>query len=76
MEVKELQFSLVELNLFLDTHPTDQQALALFEQINQQLQMKVAEYEKRFGPLTVQGQKAGCSYWQWVEGPWPWEMSY
>ena len=46
MEVKELQFSLVELNLFLDTHPTDQQALALFEQINQQLQMKVAEYEK------------------------------
>lgn len=76
LEVMELQFTAIDLNLFLDTHPEEQRALTLFDQINQELKMITAEYERLYGPLTARGQSPGNSNWQWVEGPWPWEITF
>ena len=73
LELQQLSFSLVDLNLFLDTHPTNQMALDLFRQFQQEFAEAAADYESQFGPLvaddadTTQG-------WAWVQTPWPWEM--
>ena len=71
--VQEADFVLYDLNLFLDTHPTNQMALDLFRQFQQEFAEAAADYESQFGPLvaddadTTQG-------WAWVRTPWPWEM--
>ena len=71
--VQEADFVLYDLNLFLDTHPTNQMALDLFRQFQQVFAEAAADYESQFGPLvaddadTTQG-------WAWVQTPWPWEM--
>ena len=36
LELQQLSFSLVDLNLFLDTHPDNQQAVADYNQLFQQ----------------------------------------
>ena len=71
--VQEADFVLYDLNLFLDTHPTNQMALDLFRQFQQEFAEAAADYEIQFGPLvaddadTTQG-------WAWGQTPWPWEM--
>jgi len=32
------------------------------------------EYEEEYGPLMNFGFSFSKSPWQWVEGPWPWEI--
>ena len=71
--VQEADFVLYDLNLFLDTHPTNHMALDLFRQFQQEFAEAAAYYESQYGPLvaddadTTQG-------WTWVQTPWPWEM--
>ena len=60
-QIQQAGFALVDLNLFLDSHPQNQMAL------------DQAEYEMMYGPLmafdtnTEQG-------WTWIQAPWPWEL--
>ncbi len=74
--MQELEFACIDLNLYLDTHPTDQKALMDYNTYTYQLMMVKAEYESLYGPL----KNFGCSQsqypWKWVEGPWPWEIKY
>jgi spore coat protein JB len=71
-EVMAADFTVIELNLYLDTHPCDQRAIALYNSGVQRSKMLWDEYERMYGPLT-----ARLSYrnypWQWIESPWPWE---
>ena len=74
--VMELEFTAVDLNLFLDTHPNDRKALAYFEKIVVELRKATKVYEEKYGPLTYCGVTPNKNYWQWVEEPWPWEIEY
>ncbi len=67
-------FSVHEAHLFLDTHPTDQAALAYFNKYNKLLEEATEEFEKQFGPLRVLDYEAPANKWEWVSEPWPWEM--
>jgi len=70
--VQQTGFAMLELNLFLDTHPEDAAALAAFGTARNEYQKAVAAYESAYGPLTVcSGDKN--TTWAWVETPWPWE---
>lgn len=70
-EVMAADFTLIELNLYLDTHPCDQRALALFNSNVQRAKMIRENYERMYGPLTP---ATFSKYpWQWIESPWPWE---
>ena len=64
--IKKYDFTLKELNLYLDTHPNCRRALSMFRKY------AVQEYNKRFGPLTPE-QVTDTQSWTWVEDPWPWE---
>lgn len=69
---QQYNFALVDLNLYLDTHPNDQEALNLFNKY-QNIKKQIADkYEKKYGPLTISGEISNSS-WNWVDNPWPWE---
>ena len=77
LQIQQLEFAAVELNLFLDTHPNDQQALAMYKQIHQELMNCVRNYEQIYGPLLNFGfspNPQNC--WKWIDSPWPWEIKY
>ena len=70
--ISAVDFSMWELRIFLDTHPTNQQALRQFEMHKSRRQALVKEYEERFGPISM---LTNCAEnkWKWVSSPWPWE---
>lgn len=71
-QITELDFTIVDLNLYLDTHPIDQAALSYFNSCIVKVNELKEKYEKLYGMLT---QGLGCSPypWQWINEPWPWE---
>lgn len=74
-KVQQMEFVALELNLYLDTHPCDKEALHDYKCAVDLLKKYEHEYICQFGPLLNFGeQPLTADRWQWVEGPWPWEM--
>lgn len=71
--VQMYEFALVEANLFLDSHPDDQEALKYYSKYAGLLQEAKAAYEKQFGSLTPAAAD-GATRWSWVDDPWPWDL--
>lgn len=67
-----VDFSMFDLQLYLDTHPLDTSALSLYNQYKQSYLALADEYERTYGPLTPHNAATG-STWQWTKDPWPWE---
>lgn len=65
-------FGMLEAALFLDTHPDDADALAMYTTSREELSHLISSYEMRFGPLTIAGNYC-TDNWQWIDSPWPWE---
>ena len=70
--VQMFDFILDELNLFLDTHPGDQNAIAYFNRYQYLKNAAANEYITQFGPLRAEDFAGGESF-DWIQGPWPWE---
>ena len=68
------QFSAFDTALFLDTHNTDQDALAYYEKCAKKAKELEEAYVEKYGPLHL-GQSVGDKVWNWSKGPWPWEYS-
>jgi len=71
--VMKYKFVLKELDLYLDTHPLDEEMIRLYN--NYQMEEKKAcdEFEKSFGPLTLDSEYLKGNNWKWLENNWPWE---
>ena len=69
-EIKALNFAVVELALYLDTHETDEKALMLYKEYANKLHDLKDKYQKIYGPLSIY---YPCKKWRWLEEPWPWE---
>ena len=76
LEIQELEFVLINLNLFLDTHPQESAALRDYAAVREKYLPVVKRYEEIYGPLTLVSTSPVKCPWQWVEGPWPWEIEY
>ena len=75
--IQEIEFVAIELNLYLDTHPCDEDALNDYQCAVEVLRKLKAEYECEYGPLLNFGHGGGNVMgkpWQWAQGPWPWEL--
>lgn len=70
-ELQALEFVLVELGLYLDTHQDDAEAFALFQQYAALEKEGKERYEAMYGPLT-QNAAANCKCYCWLKEPWPW----
>lgn len=71
-EIKCLNFAVIELGLYLDTHPDDRKALCLHREYTNRLKDVKDKYQRIFGPLSIY---YPCNKWRWLEEPWPWERS-
>ena len=70
MEIRELNFAVIELGLYLNTHPEDQRALCLHRKYAKELRDLMDKYLRVYGPLSIY---CPCNKWRWLEEPWPWE---
>ena len=70
----ELDFIAVDLGLFLNTHPDDNDAIAAYNQVITAADTVRMKYEETFGPLcSFRSYAANTQAWQWMENPWPWQ---
>lgn len=70
MQIRALNFAIIELALYLNTHPNDQRALCLHREYCRRLKDLKDKYQRVYGPLTIY---YPCNKWRWLEDPWPWE---
>jgi spore coat protein JB len=74
--LQALQFTALEFNLYLDTHPGDQRALQEYECWAKEVAEYQKMYEACYGPLTALSSIDNQGCWRWLESPWPWEIEY
>jgi spore coat protein JB len=73
-QVMQYKFALIELNLYLDTHPSDTETINLYNKyLNIEKQM-CDKYESMYGPLTLDSNYLNKNTWTWQNSPWPWEV--
>ena len=72
-ELQALSFMIQELALYLDTHPDDKEALALYQKYQAVLHKGMMEYNES-SPLNHTLPTKGDRYC-WPSDPWPWEYA-
>ncbi|WP_096202501.1 spore coat protein CotJB [Bacillus sp. FJAT-45350] len=73
-ELQSVDFVLLELTLYLDTHPDDSDAINQFNHFSQIRHQLRCQVEQIYGPLLQYGQSPSAYPWNWNEGPWPWQI--
>lgn len=71
----KISFALDDTRLFLDTHPTNKEALSFFDTLQKKRKMIIKEYTMNFGPICAYDVEL-CDYWKWNTGPMPWQANY
>ena len=74
-EIQRLQFTAVELNLYLDNFPNNRQAAKLYKKVSEELDELINSYEEEYGPIRNFGQAYVENPEVLVSEPWPWEKS-
>ncbi|HOK69594.1 MAG TPA: spore coat protein CotJB [Bacillota bacterium] len=64
-------FVVDEIGLYLQAHPTNKNALNQFSRAVKEAKELRANFEKTYGPLTMDN--AGGPVWNWIKSPWPWQ---
>lgn len=70
--IRELSFVKVELELYLDTHPSCKVALDYYHRTVDALSKLMAEYQAGGTPIVAAG-SIDNNVWTWVKEPWPWQ---
>ncbi|MBQ2968191.1 MAG: spore coat protein CotJB [Clostridia bacterium] len=73
-QIMALQFTLIDLGQYLDTHPFDSNAISYYNDYKEEWQKLWKEYEEKYEPLTA-GSNNPTS-WAWLDNPWPWENMF
>lgn len=74
-DISIIDFALVELNEYLDTHPFDKQAMEYFNHYSRIKNQMSKDFSARYYPLTAD-LSTDTREWNWVLSPMPWEGSY
>jgi spore coat protein JB len=73
-ELQAVDFVLVDLTLYLDTHPEDYEAINQFNQFAKERRRLKKVVESMYGPLQQFGNSYSGYPWNWDDGPWPWQI--
>ena len=73
--IQEVDFAIIDLNLFLDTHPHCTEALNLFTELTATSKSLKHDYQTKYGPLYAT-KTSDKTPFEWVDKcyKWPWEM--
>ena len=72
-ELQALEFVLLELGLYLDTHQGDGEAFALFQQYAELERVGRKKYEAMYGPVFQRTTAMQKNFSTWIQNPWPWD---
>ncbi|MEA4894891.1 MAG: spore coat protein CotJB [Oscillospiraceae bacterium] len=73
--ISELDFFIIDIHLYLNTHPDDDEAIALYNNCVMQVRQLRDEYNAQFGMLLANNCTSKMP-WQWIDNPWPWQKSF
>ena len=65
-------FAAIDMHLYLNTHPSDQRAVSMYNQYVQNALQLRNSYQSKYGPLLMNHFTSKVP-WQWTENPFPWE---
>lgn len=71
-DISIVDFILVEFALYLDTHPTDRNAMEYFNHYSRMKNQMMKEFSQKYFPLTKDLAESNKE-WRWGAGPLPWE---
>ena len=71
-QLMAMNFVLVELTEYLDTHPEDTEALEMFKKYARMYRDGREAYEANYGPLILT-HAGGEKQFNWTKDPWPWD---
>jgi len=71
-EVLALSLAVMDLHLYLDTHPGDMEVTQTFAHYSNQLADAKNRYVVAHGPLTLEDAVQNGKY-VWTNDPWPWD---
>lgn len=70
-QIMAIDFMLEDLQLYLDTHPMDREAIVKRNSYVMQSKMLRENYNRLYGMLSEN--EPSPFPWNWIEEPWPWE---
>jgi spore coat protein JB len=73
-QLQAVDFVLVDLTLYLDTHPDDFEAINQFNQFAKERKRLKKIIETSYGPLMQFGNSFSGYPWNWDDAPWPWQL--
>ena len=73
-KIREIDFAIIDLNLFLDTHPNCKDALELFTKLAATSKSMKSDYQRKYGPLYASNCHNAVPF-EWVSDDykWPWQ---
>lgn len=72
-EIDSLCFALVDLNLYLDINKNDKDIIKLYNQFLNKKTNLLSQYQRKYGPITLDSESLNNYPWSWDNSPWPWE---
>ena len=75
--IEDLQaalFVMHDLDLYLDTHPDDSEAITQYNEYYKYKKELVAYIEARFGPIEQYAENPTSNQWAWAKAPWRWQL--
>ena len=73
--ITELDFYMIDLHLYLNTHPDDAEAIKMYNDCVMHAKELREEYNKSYG-MILQNHCTSKVPWQWIDNPWPWQRSF
>ncbi|MDF1507691.1 spore coat protein CotJB [Robertmurraya sp. DFI.2.37] len=73
-QLQAVDFVLVELSLYLDTHNNDLEAINQFNHYVKERKKLRKAVEAVYGPLMQFGHSYSGQPWDWDDSPWPWQL--
>ena len=69
--ISSYDFAVIELHIYLDTHPNDKKAMDYFNQYQKARKQALKEYARNFEPLTIDSADID-DHFTWATDSWPW----
>ena len=72
-DLDALEFAMIDLNLYLDVNPDDENAIYLYNKYRLENEELLKIYQNKFGPLLLNSDALNNTPWMWDNRPWPWQ---
>lgn len=73
LKLYETNFAIIDLNLYLDLHPEDNEMYEVYKKYVNNFEKLKKMYEEKYGPLEITC--VDTNTYEWTKNPWPWDKN-